>query len=302
MLRVASLSASILLLLVSPTHSFIGGTFDDFLLFPRIRCLLAFLNLKFVLNDFEQYNRFFRDDSYMHLAQAGIYQGADNIEEYVKFAYAEYSPFTSIDNPDDPPPNNSFLRYQDGQCEFLSLYKTKEFFDANNTNAIEPFEYIVMVKLFLDMKSRYFRKIHVYYTDDFLRVYFDVALNSDATRRYVCEKVMAGPCQSQLNITNVTACEAKLNTLPTAEGAKNYFDGYSQACRKVHAAFAATNPTMHCAHLSFTPLADPNGKIKCQTSAMTPPASLFTESDFAAFRKEAEKYGIDPIKGHNSPY
>jgi hypothetical protein len=293
---------SILLLLLSPTHAFFGGTFDDFLLFPRVRCLLAFLKMKFKINNFDQYSRYFRDDSYMHLAQAGIYQGANHMEEYVKFAFAEYSPYTTIDSPDDPPPNNSFLRYQDGQCEFLSLYKTKEFFDPNTTNPIEPFDYIVMVKLFLDMKSRYFRKIHVYYTDDFLRVYFNVALNSDATRRYVCEQVMAGPCQSKLNITNVTACEATLSTLSSTEGTGNYIDGYSQGCRNLHAAFAATNPTLHCAHLSFSPLADPNGNIKCQTSAMAAPTSLFTESDFVAYQKEAEKYGIDPIKGHNSPY
>lgn len=307
MFRIVSISQalgrSVLLFLLAtkPTHALFGGTFDNFLLFPRIRCSLAFLNMDFVINDFNQYPQYFRDDSYMHLAQAGIYQGADHIEEYVKFAYAEYSPYTSIDNPDDPPPNNSFLRYKDGQCEFLSLYKTKEFFDANNTNAIEPFDYLVMVKIYLDFSQRYFRKIHVYYTDDFLRVYFNVALNSDATRRYVCEQVMAGPCQSQLNVTNATACEETLKALPTADGANNYIDGNSQGCRNLHAAFAATNPTQHCAHLSFPPRADPNGNIKCQTSSATPPTSLFTESDFAAYRQEAEKYGIDPVKGHNSP-
>jgi hypothetical protein len=307
MLRVASISlaigCSILLLLVfspTPTHA-VGGFFDNFLLFPRVRCLLAFLSVKFDIKDFDQYDRYFRDDSFMHLAQTGIYQGANNIEEYVKFAYAEYSPYLLIDSV-DPPPSNSFLRYQDGQCEFLSLHKRKGFLDANNTNAIPPFDYIVMIKLFLDFKSRYLSRIHVYYTDDFLRVYFNVALNSDLTRKYVCEQVMTGPCLSQLGITNVTECESTLKALPTAEGDNNYIDGNSQGCRNLHAAFAATNPTGHCAHLSFTPLADPDGKIKCQTSLATPPSDLFTESDFIAYRQEAEKYGIDPVKGHNSAF
>jgi hypothetical protein len=63
------------------------------ILFPKLRCLLAFRRLGFAIDNFEQYPVYFRDDSIVQLAQAGVYQGATDIEEYVKFAFSGYSPY-----------------------------------------------------------------------------------------------------------------------------------------------------------------------------------------------------------------
>jgi hypothetical protein len=237
----------------------------------------------------------------MQLAQAGIYKGADNIEEYVKFAYAGYSPYLSMMKVNAP--QVRFLRYKNGQCEFLSLYKTSLLLDPVNTNAPPRFEYVNMVKLFYKLKSRYIPRIHVFFPNGFLRLFFDVALNADPTRRYICEEVIAGPCSSYLNssidTTNSTVCESTLQALPTAEGTMYHIDGNSQGCRALHATFAVTNPIQHCAHVSFTPLQDPNGSIKCQNSTFTPPSSLFEESELEAFRTFARQNDIDPDIGHN---
>ena len=269
------------------------------LLFARLRCFWAVYRSGFDLANFDDYPVYFRDDSVVQLAQAGSYKGAKNIEEYVKFAYADFSPYLTMEDPNNPPPELSFLGYENGQCQFLGLFKFAATMDPANTDRSVQFDYVVMLKIFYDFRMQYFTRLNVYFTNDFLRLFFDDLLNSDPTRKYVCEQVMAGPCQSQLEITDVTACKATLQALPTLEGENNHFDGNSQGCRALHAAFAETNPTQHCAHLSFPPLADPQGNIKCQTSAGVLPTDLFSEAEIAALGDFAVKYNLDPELGHN---
>ena len=55
---------------------------------------------------------------------------------------------------------------------------------------------------------------------------------------------------------------------------------HRHACRKLHAVFAAEN-AHHCAHLSFKPMADPEGKVKCQESAQIPVSDLFSDDELA---------------------
>lgn len=272
---------------------------DDFLLFARLRCYFAVLTSGFAIGNFDQYPVYFHDDSVVQLAQAGVYEGPSNIEEYIKFAWADYSPYLTFVDYKMPLPKISFQGYKNGQCQFLGVFKNVATMDPSSTAAAISFDYIFMGKIFYDIRSRYFTRLNFYFTNDFLRLFFDDLLNSDLTRSYVCEQVMAGPCQSQLDITNFTACEDTLNSLPTAQGSFNHIDGNSQGCRALHAFLATTNPTLHCAHLSFTPLADPNGKVKCQTSQFVPPTDLFSEADIATFERYAEKQSIDPILGHN---
>jgi hypothetical protein len=132
-----------------------------------------------------------------------------------------------------------------------------------------------------------------------LRIFFDVFLNSANTRQYICG-VINGVCASTLNIpenaSNLT-CEEQLQTLPSTEG-QYYVDGKSSGCRALHAVFAATNPVNHCAHLSFAPLADPQGNIKCQSSKGKLPSSLFTENELQIYQDFAVSVGIDPVIGH----
>lgn len=274
-------------------------TSDDFLLFARLRCFFAVYRSGFAIEKFDQYPVYFHDDSVVQLAQAGIYEGASNIEEYIKFAWADYSPYLTVEDPNNPKPKVSFEGYKDGQCKFLGVYKKVANLDPSTTRAAVSFDYVFLGQLFYDFRQRYFTRINFYFTTNFLRLTFDDLLNSDPTRKYVCEDVMAGPCQSQLNITNVTSCEDTLKTLPTAQGGFNHIDGNSQGCRALHGFLASTNPTIHCAHMSFTPLVDPHGKIKCQTSQFVLPTDLFSETDIQALRSVAEKYNIDPDLGHN---
>jgi hypothetical protein len=273
---------------------------NDSILFAKIRCFLALRRLNFNTAAFDRYTTYFRDDSVMELAQTGVYMGADNIEEYIKFAFADFSPY--ISNFTAGKTVNEFIGYDNGQCVFTQLRSITYVMDPNTTDAPEPYDVAFLLKLYLDFEQRYLSRINVFYTDDFMRVYFDKFLNSVPTRNLVCN-VMQGPCLSILNATydnNNVTCATMLNELPSTDSTKYYVDGKSQGCRALHAVFAETNPTNHCAHLSFTPLQDPSGNIKCQSSKNKLPSELFTANEIQIFESFAESVGIDPIKGHTS--
>jgi hypothetical protein len=271
--------------------------------FPKLRCAWALRQSGFDLYDFANYPKFFRNDSIVELAQAGQYQGAASIEEYVKFAFEKYSPYLANTNFTPSRRNtrqttsNKVLGYRDGLCEFRSVVKSYIVVNPVNTNALPRFNFILMVKLHLNFERRYLTKLDVYFSTDFIRIFFGLALNSPNTRRFLCDKVISGPCAGILNNSN--DCEAGLQALPILSGPLNHFDGNSSGCRALHGAFAQTNPTGHCAHISFPPLADPMGRIKCQVSKQVAPSYLFTEADMEAFRAFSTEKGIDPERGHD---
>jgi hypothetical protein len=147
------------------------------------------------------------------------------------------------------------------------------------------------------LKERYITRIDIFIPKDVLRLTFGIALKSDNPRRFVCEEVIKGSCSDFLDATD--DCEASLQALPLTEGPDHHIDGNTQGCRALHAVFAKTNPEAHCAHLSFSPLKDPNGNLVCQNSAFLPPSELFTESDFASYEQFALTVGIDPEVSHD---
>ena len=73
-------------------------------------------------------------------------------------------------------------------------------------------------------------------------------------------------------------CVDQLAELDITTGDNLYFDGYSQGCRALHAVFAESN-THHCAHISFAPIQDADGKVKCQESSNIQVTELFTSDE-----------------------
>jgi hypothetical protein len=277
---------------------------DGQILFPKLQCLLAFRRLDFAIDNFHQYPVYFHNDSILQLAQAGVYHGATDIEEYVKFGISGYSPY--LLNTSNPVSRQNTLTkvlgYRDGHCEFLQVLKFRALLNTSNTKDMPFFNYIVMAKLYLHLDTGYIAKLNVYFAPDFLRLFFDVAMNSNNTRRFLCREIMSGACGHILNQTVASAspqCEDTLQALPTTQGTWNHFDGNSSGCRAMHGAFAQHNP-VHCPHLSFTPMLDPRGRIKCQESKKVLPSDLFTESDMETFRTFGRRRGIDPELGHDS--
>ena len=84
---------------------------------------------------------------------------------------------------------------------------------------------------------------------------------------------------------------------------RNVCRAHRQPCRKLHAVFAATNDK-HCAHISFTPMADPKGNFKCQESAEVQASDLFTVDQVAKFESFVAEGGFEPNqhwRGNPSP-
>jgi hypothetical protein len=304
-LNVSAFAAFTFLMIVAP----VVHAQKSSILFPKVRCSLAFRRLDFSIGSFDKYPVYFRNDSAIQLAQAGIYQGPKDMEEYIKFVVPGYSPYLNKANLTQ---SRKYIRentlkrvvgYKDGKCEFLLIYKRTMDVNATNTNALPKFNYLTMLKILFDFESNYITKINVFFTVDFLRSFFSKALDSDNTRRFVCKDVIEGPCAGILNqttdLTNETQCEATLKNLPIADGALAHIDGYSQGCRALHGAFAQVNPNVHCPHLSFAPMADFLGRFKCQHSKEVLPSELFAQSDFDTFRSFATSHDIDPDIGHD---
>lgn len=247
----------------------------------------------FDIGDFDSYGDYFKDDSYMILAETGEYTGVSGIEEYVKFVFAEFSPYFATNNV--LAEELTYLGYEDGQCVFATVYDTDYVMNGSVTRGSDEYRAINMVKLYYDYQSRYISKIFVYYTKDYISSLFRSMLNSDNTQKYICDTI-TGPCDGFITEPPVD-CLSELAMLPgTTEN--SHVDGDSQGCRALHTALANVRPDVHCAHISLVPKEDSTGSIKCQTSALTEPEDLFDERDFQLFADFCKARGIDPNIGH----
>jgi len=250
-------------------------------------CLLALKSSGFDFGDFGNYDTFFDSNSVMRLAEAGSYYGPAGIQEYILFAVASRFVISRIARTD-----TSFKMYDENTetCFFRMMAFADVTPNPDTTNnEINAFSFAGMYNVELDYSREIVSTINLYFTDMFLSLFFHELLNSDATRQYVCS-VMNGSCGLQAE-----ECETTLAALPlTTDG---YVDGNSQGCRALHAVLATANLD-HCAHLSFKPKEDPNGKIKCQESKGVLPQELFDSEDFASYEEFEVEVGIDPSVGY----
>ena len=102
--------------------------------------------------------------------------------------------------------------------------------------------------------------------------------------RYLFVETMQEACAdvyAQNGNPSIEECLDKMADLPVASD-NFYVDGNDAGCRKLHAVFAGFNDE-HCPHLSFIPIEDVNGKIKCQTSQNLQVADYFTEAEIAKY-------------------
>lgn len=266
-------------------------------LFQTFRCYLSILFLRFEFLDLDRYDSYFRSDSVMTLAQAGRYEGVDDIREYVNFGHP-VSPFIA-DGPNPIADDRFFGGYdwETGQCKFTSVFQRNFKTSKETTAGAVDFNNVFMINLFLDLKGKYISKINLFYPLGFLDYYFADLLNSNSTRNFICD-LMSGKCEGLVSEHDEQECPGMLDTLPASSGEKRSIDGNSQGCRVLHSAFAQVNPENHCAHISFDAREDPKNRIKCQESENISPEDLFSLDDFAFFEKFARKQGFDPEIGY----
>jgi len=251
---------------------------------------------------YDRFDQFYREDSVERLAETGAFLGKDAILEYM-LGGSDAGPFYT-----SPPEvdNIQFTlqNYDRGTeiCTFMGLTSITQTSNPENTAGELTYRSATMVKMQMDLAKGYFTVQDFY----FGRGFWDVALrtmqDSDNTRAYICS-VMGNECADLLPA--VDNCTERLEALPyvTSSPVDDTVFSYqtnSLGCRGLHAAFAQVNPEQHCAHISFEPMADPDGKIKCQdgyAGEIFKHSDLFTEQDLAGFEQYMAENGFDPSSG-----
>mmetsp|Transcript_14319 Transcript_14319/g.33761 ORF Transcript_14319/g.33761 Transcript_14319/m.33761 type:complete len:337 (-) Transcript_14319:238-1248(-) len=254
-------------------------------------CALGFLSTQFDLQKLDEYGTWFDGNSTMTFAQAGIYRGVEDIKEYVSFIYR--GPYistlgilredTSLVSFDAEKRSCVLMAMRHGRFQFSEM--------AGNT----LYEGVTITKLEWRFDVQKIGFTHVYYHPSFINQLFSVSMYTPAIDNFVCHTIH-GSCPdvwAANDLVSIGECEAKLAALPLAEGDEFYVDGNTSSCRKLHAVFAAKNSN-HCAHLSFKPMADPEGKFKCQESAQVPISALFSDDELATFATFVAEVGFEP--------
>lgn len=194
--------------------------------------------------------------------------------------------------------------YQNNVCTFLAQSVIIQ--TTNPANTAPPQVQIraaTMTKMKMDLAEGYWKSQDFYFGRDFWDAGLRNSQDSDNTRAFVCS-VMSNQCAAYLPEGESANCLERLLALPyltmsPVDDTVFSFQQNSQACRALHAAFAATNPEKHCAHISFQPLADPDGKVKCQANSgpLYRHSDLFTEEEIASFEAFMVQQGFDPASG-----
>lgn len=254
---------------------------------------LGFLALQFDPLNFDHYPIYFDDDSVLTLSQTGDYQGAEAIEEYVRFV-SESSPFVAEKLETTRLFQGSIL--PDGQtgppfgfdpatgiCKFTLIESTGVVHDPDLTLGGAT-KYAYLINLSYSIATHKIVKWDSYFSTAFLEEFFFVH-HTPAVAELICDILTGSTCQEALGTDNPEPglkprkCANRLARLPLADEG-GYVDGNTFGCRTLHSVFAQTNSN-HCAHLSLIPTEDPNGKIKCNVSAGKDPSQLFTDAEIA---------------------
>jgi hypothetical protein len=266
---------------------------NPFETFRRLRCTISFAALNIDITVLDRASEYFREDSKMILAQAGIYEGIDNIKEYIGFAIAGPSSYFTT----GPEQQGQALRIagfdENGRCDFTASTHNRYTLNPETTDGSDPLEFPVMARFLFDEKEKYLVQTNIFYNTGFLEHFFGTILSSSKTKDFICRQVLTNKCAGANIIPAPTQCVARLDNLPAAEGSQQYIDGNSLGCRALHATFANTNPVNHCAHVALDRTADPNGRFKCQDSLNIPIDSLFSPADLDFHARYAAKFGFD---------
>ena len=242
----------------------------------------AFFFLGFDLEKYDKFPTYFGDDSTITVAQAGVYTGPDNIEEYVRFADTS-SPYSTLVRREKLQLSLNSVDPMTGTCEFVLLQTDLQISDPATTSGGTVYV-ASLVKVFYEISTNKVSAVTVYFSQEFLEDYFGSVLNTKS-RAYVCG-VLRNNCPEIYELNGSPTedeCISQLEALPLSSGTERYFDGNDQGCRYVHAVLAASNGA-HCPHISFVPVEDATGSIKCQTSKNTAVSDLVDETSLALFR------------------
>jgi hypothetical protein len=133
------------------------------------------------------------------------------------------------------------------------------------------------------------KKLNLFFPIAFQKAIFD-SVDADDVRDLVCN-VMESNCTDTLEFNNmsVEGCKDAYDKLNMTDN--GYLDSNTKGCRILHSSFVPKD-LGHCPHLSYAPLADEKGKIKCQSSRGQTPSDLFSQQELGIIAMKGEKLGF----------
>eukprot|EP00588_Corethron_pennatum_P020940 CAMPEP_0194327726 /NCGR_PEP_ID=MMETSP0171-20130528/42210_1 /TAXON_ID=218684 /ORGANISM="Corethron pennatum, Strain L29A3" /LENGTH=655 /DNA_ID=CAMNT_0039087765 /DNA_START=308 /DNA_END=2275 /DNA_ORIENTATION=+ len=236
-------------------------------------------------------------DAMLELVPAGIYNGRKSIQEYVNFLYG---PLFNIYDTLSHTQYYKVMSAESNQCVLFSTGINTATLNPETTKGGKA-EVQVSARLHYDYTfagssaSVSIKEAYIHYPEEYISWFFGDQLDTKQTRMFTCsvlEKYCPGVYKRNgfEGETGRDQCLETLRNLPLVEEFGN-FRANSQSCRKYHSSFAAVNED-HCPHLSFYPLEDVNGQIKCQDISNTQRTydDVFSKEIFKIIEAKAEDH------------
>ena len=233
-----------------------------------------FYDLSFSLTNFQRYPRYFSANSSFLLPAVGKYEGAEGIEEYVKY----FQPTNPAIAGGSHLKFTVFLKAADqatGLCEFVGLNERELVFDKEYSTTGETLVAAILYKLFYNPAQHIIDSIVLHARPDFIN-HVPSIMRSHSMMQFVCS-TMQSTCPEIWSLNGLQTqaeCVERLNQLPTFDHGSKYdatqgggLSGYSLGCRVIHSVLLSNGNTAHCPHISFVAKPDSKGHIKCQTSS-----------------------------------
>lgn len=270
----------------------------------------AFYDLDFDLWQFHRYDEYFTATSAFTLHPAGTYTGPASIKEYVKFASDE-SPF--VDSFRVLPGGLALLKRMtpEGTCLFMVMGHRRYELSAKYAGG-EAVHVATLATVTYTPSVHKINDIALYYETPFMQFVFD-SIRTRKSAEFVCDSLFSRCPLAGVNtwthngLPSYAACITSFEALPAFDDGPRLessrsqgggFDGNSSSCRLLHSFLASIN-TDHCAHLSFKPMTDSQGRIKCQHSNRMQPSDSFDDFDMANFDQFKEAMGYPIATGFN---
>jgi hypothetical protein len=149
-----------------------------------------------------------------------------------------------------------------------------------------------------DLGSVFVEKQAIILPPVFITAIYTEYTNSTAMADSAC-RVMEDVCPEVWVVNGFTSqgdCIRQMDSLPVATmniHGYNTVDGNSTGCRHLHASLAVPAPEVHCPHLSYIPMEDQNGKVKCSESNDFRQEDFFSPSDINLFERAALDFTVN---------
>jgi hypothetical protein len=263
------------------------NTYDEYT--PSQKCLTALRDSKFDMLDTKNYELWMDESSELNLAQTGSYIGPASIREYVEFIKADFFQFLKRSSDLKVTP----ILLTEDLCSVNIVTTNKAQIKNEYNPANKCLENVIAYTTHFKPEPFMIKNIAVFYPEQYLSTLFGPEyLDTSAVGDYICG-IMERNCQEvdNFNFTTIEQCRMRYDTLSTTNE-QGYLDDNSKGCRILHSAFAAVNSD-HCAHLSFDPMKDPNGNIKCQKSKNEKDEDFFSAYELEKVAQTAHEMGFN---------